>query len=599
MLLLYAHIVFAYDPASMHPYKVKLKKDRTILVQLIRDVINIDNTNPKILEKVLRKYAEGAEVPSKGTVLREYEQMKKDLNLSLEEEAKFYSLIKMKNVRTASGVTPVTVLTKPFPCPGKCIFCPNDVRMPKSYLANEPAAQRAEANRFDPYLQTHNRLAALRNIGHPIDKVELIILGGTWSSYPEPYQIWFVKRCFDAMNNFYITSPDLIEPNISQPYSEEKLEDIRGDEMHKSYNLIISEALRRQNMLEEKASWRDLFLAHKENEITKIRCVGLVIETRPDEINEKEVIRIRRLGATKVQIGIQSLNDTVLKKNKRRHDVRQTKKAFALLRSAGFKIHVHWMPNLYGSNPEMDIRDYKKIFANKNFRPDEIKIYPCSLIESAELMSYYKKGLWKPYTEVVLLEVLKESIKLTPEYCRITRMIRDIPSTNIVVGNKKTNFRQLVEGELERAFIKIKEIRYREIRSEKVEAWELRAKKIEYSTSVSTEVFIEYVNQENKIAGFLRLSLPTICKPNHFVSELQDSAIIREIHVYGQAVNIGEKKLGSAQHFGLGKKLIRKAIKIAKSEGFKKLSVISSIGTREYYRKNGFKDGDFYQHMLM
>jgi len=493
--------------------------------------------------------------------------------------------IKMKNTRTVSGVTPVTVLTKPFPCPGKCIFCPNDVRMPKSYLSDEPGAQRANRNNFDPYAQTFNRLLAYKNIGHPTDKVELIILGGTWTSYPETYQIWFVNRCFNAMNDFNEKSNSTYESKMEMPYEEKSL-DISKKE---SYNSKISKALVNNN---EKSSWEELFKSQEKNVNSQTRCVGLVIETRPDEITEKEVIRIRKLGATKTQIGFQSLNDKVLELNNRGHNVETTRNAVKLLRQAGFKIHAHWMPNLYGSNPENDINDFKKMFKDADFMPDELKVYPCSLIKSAELMDYYKKGLWKPYSEDELKYVLKEIYKITPEYCRITRMIRDIGSQDIVVGNKKTNFRQIVEKELGDENAILNEVRSREIRGQKVSLEKLNLDVVKYQTSISTEYFLQYITKERKIAGLLRLSIPKI---EPYIAELKAATIIREVHIYGQSIEIGSHTKGKAQHLGLGKGLIKKAEEISKKDGFNKIAVISAIGTREYYSKLGYHQIDLYQ----
>jgi len=349
---------------------------------------------------------------------------------------------------------------------------------------------------------------------------------------------------------------------------------------------------KREQAKAETATWEELFDAQKINEASKSRCVGLVIETRPDEINEEEVIRIRKLGATKVQIGFQSLNDEVLEKNKRGHNVETTRKAVQLLRLAGFKIHAHWMPNLYGSNPEADVKDYEKIFNDPDFKPDEMKVYPCSLIASAELMQYYKNGLWKPYTSEELLKVLEATYKLTPAYCRITRMIRDIGSQDIVVGNKKTNLREVVENRLHDEGFKPQEIRSREIKDKNVKFEDLKMEVVEYDTSVSKELFIQYVTAKNEIAGFLRLSLPT---KERFMDELKDTAMIREVHVYGQSLQIGDQKEGKAQHLGLGKKLISKAEDFAKSYNFDNLAVISSIGTREYYSKQGYSLNYLYQ----
>lgn len=559
-------------------------------LQIIIDALSkLDNTSEKEILKILRENTkDDGGLYSKSEILAEIEKLNNPLY------KKLVPIIKMKSTRTISGVTPVTVLTKPFPCPGKCIFCPNDVRMPKSYLSDEPGAQRAEKNHFDPYAQTFNRLLAYKNIGHPTDKVELIILGGTWTSYPETYQIWYIKRCFDAMNDFKNADDTTYKSKLEIPYEEKSIHEINGEKITDSYNKIVSQAIipMQSQAKTESATWEELFDVQIQNENEKTRCIGLVIETRPDEITESEVIRIRKLGATKVQIGFQSLNDDVLEKNHRGHNVATTRNAVKLLRQAGFKIHAHFMPNLYGSDPKSDVEDFKKMFSDPDFMPDELKIYPCSLIQSAELMQYYKKGLWKPYTFEELSYVLEECYKLTPEYCRITRMIRDIGSQDIVAGNKKTNFRQIIELNLKKQKAEIKEIRYREIRGDVVSTSELNIKQTKYETSVSTEYFLEYVTAQNKIAGFLRLSIPKI---ENYISDLKSAAIIREVHIYGQSIKIGQKDEGKAQHLGLGKKLILLSKELTKQNGFDRLAVISSIGTREYYKKQGFELKEMYQ----
>ena len=526
--------------------------------------------------------------------------------------------LRRKPVRTMSGVTPVTLLTKPFPCPGTCIFCPNDVRMPKSYLADEPGAQRAEKNAFDPYLQTYVRLQTYHNLGHSTGKIEIIILGGTWSFYPETYQIWFVKRIFDAMHDFgegndrraevlaalrhrsmfggeQISNVVINGSEMTASYNQ-VVQDIYADEMYRSRGLVdeIITGERERSPVDEFATWKELELAQRENETARCRSVGLVIETRPDHISEAEVIRIRRLGCTKVQIGFQSLNDRVLDMNKRGHDVASTRRAVKLLRKAGFKIHAHWMPNLYGSSPDADRADYEKIFGDEDFRPDELKIYPCSLIESAELMQRYRAGDWRPYTHDELLDLLVDCFERTPEYCRLSRVIRDIPGTDIVDGNKVTNFRQLVEQELARKGSRSSDIRAREIRRDHVTDGDLRLDVSEYSASIGDEVFLQYITEERKIAAFLRLSLPDIDEAP-LLEELIGCAMIREIHVYGLSLGIGTAMSGRAQHLGLGSRLIEKAAEIATERAYTRLAVISAIGTREYYRKRGFEDGELYQ----
>jgi elongator complex protein 3 len=550
-------------------------KDKKVYLKIIGSVLKLDSVNNDSVLKVLQKNPLGnGRLARKSEVLEALRVFKstKVLALSRADEKKLLSAAQMKKTRTISGVTPVTVLTKPYPCPGQCIFCPNDTKMPKSYISSEPGAQRAETNKFDPYFQTYNRLVAYKNIGHPVDKVELIVLGGTWSAYPENYQVWFIRRCFDAMNDVSEDTSQIKEPKGT-----------------------------RGRKLAEEKEWKLLEEAHLVNETAYARCVGLVLETRPDEVTEQEAIRMRKLGATKVQIGIQSLNDSVLKKNKRGHTVKKTAEALGVLRKIGFKIHAHWMPNLYGSTPAKDIKDYQKLFSDPRFKPDELKIYPCSLLETAELMSYHEKDLWKPYTEKQLLHVLMEVFKLTPKYCRLTRVIRDIPSQEIVAGNKKTNFRQLVEAELARQGIRSKDIRAREVRGDVVRPEELSLHIVEYDTSVSRELFLEYVTKEDKVAGFLRLSFPTgdsVPRDGSVENGAGNArAMVREVHVYGQSLNIGKTEEGKAQHAGLGKSLIQKAVELSRESGFTRLNVISSVGTREYYRKNGFSDGDLYQHL--
>ena len=501
------------------------------------------------------------------------------------DEAQLYKL-RRKPVRTMSGVTPLTVLTKPFPCPGTCIFCPNDVRMPKSYLADEPGAQRAEKNAFDPYLQTWMRLETYHNLGHSTDKIEIIILGGTWSFYPETYQIWFVKRIFDALHDFGkgidgraeviaalrsrsqfdgLTVSDVkINGRAPAASYNQTVRRIYADEMHRSRGLAeeVAAGKRQASLADEFATWAQLEAAQNENELAACRSVGLVIETRPDHISPAEVIRARRLGCTKVQIGIQSLNDRVLALNKRGHDVNATRRALRLLRLAGFKIHAHWMPNLHGSSPAADLEDYARLFGEPDFRPDELKIYPCSLIESAELMQQYQAGLWQPYSHDDLLELLVNCFQRTPEYCRLTRVIRDIPGTDIVDGNKVTNFRQLVERELKRRGQACQDIRAREIRGRQLTHDELRLDCLSYDTSIGQEIFLQLITAERQIAGFLRLSLP---RPDEapLLDELRGCAMIREVHVYGLALGIGSTQAGKAQHAGLGKRLIAAAAAIA------------------------------------
>jgi elongator complex protein 3 len=617
---------------NLQNYKFEYKNYRPLLITILNEIANEQDFSPEKFVRILAKYPkDGNKVFSKHQLMTGYKALLNEEKPVIQLDEILLQRIQMKPVRTISGVTPVTILTKPFPCPGKCIFCPNDIRMPKSYLSDEPGAQRAERNAFDPYLQTFDRLQALKNIGHNTDKIEIIILGGTWSFYPEDYQIWFIKRCFQAMNDFG-EGLDQDFLSLNSKLSDQNHRDqakntqVVRNTTQESYNhLIIQKALADGTKIRvgtESASWEELFLEHKRNETCDSRCVGMVIETRPDNISPEEVIRVRKLGCTKTQIGFQSLSDKVLELNHRGHEVKATEEAVTLLRWAGFKIHAHWMANLYGSSVDEDISDFQKLFDDPKFRPDELKVYPCSLIETAELMDYFQKGLWQPYSHEELLEVITEVMKRTPEFCRLTRIIRDIPGTDIVSGNKVTNFRQIAELELDKQGVVRNDIRSREIKNQQVERSDLSLKILAYGSDIGTELFLQYVTDKNLIAGFMRLSLPSfildkkfdmqfvklkdlqnsakIANFEHpFIPELSNSAMIREIHVYGKAANIGEKSGDKTQHLGLGTALIKTARQICSELGYQKTAVISAVGTREYYRKKGFVDGDLYQFIQL
>ena len=476
-------------------------------------------------------------------------------------DAHLLERVRMKPVRTLSGVTTVTVLTKPYPCPGKCIFCPTDVRMPKSYLPDEPGAMRGLEHDFDPYSQVRSRMTALENLGHPTDKIELLILGGTWSSYKRDYQAWFVRRCFDALN---VGHEEWI-----QPEGHEGLQDAGGG-----------------------FDTPDLRAAHAVNEGAAHRNVGLVIETRPDAITPDEVRWLRILGVTKVQMGAQSLDDRILDLNKRGHDVECTRRATALLRAAGFKIALHWMPNLHGATPDSDLEDFGRLWSG--LCPDEIKIYPNQLLANAELHEYWLRGEFRPYTTQQLIDLLADLKPTIPRYCRVNRVIRDIPSTNVVEGNRRTSLRQDVHAELRRRGTRCQCVRCREVRGKEIEAATLEMNDLVYPTRHAEEHFISIDTPDDRLAGFLRLSLPDAAAPRTGVPELEVAAVIREVHVYGQSLAVGAEKAGSAQHTGLGTRLLRRAEDIARRAGFEKLAVISAVGTRQYYIERGYARGELY-----
>ena len=599
-------------------------------------------------------------------------------NISPNEDALLLQTLRMKPRRTASGVATITVITKPWLCSGACIYCPNDVRMPKSYLHNEPACQRAERNCFDPYLQVSSRLRALESMGHVTDKIELIVLGGTWNDYPESYRIWFVRELFRALNDAEESNAKragntrektqaivpLDNPLTQRGEANDENDRDKIDDVTNSANRPIaarafahqSEAERRafydeagishdpdtlaracakaqqrvcegseshaqaiRELYGENHAWQhvsamqtatldDVFREHERNVNAAHRNVGLVIETRPDSIDCESLTLMRALGCTKIQMGVQSLDEHVLKANKRHTSPEQIAQAFALCRLFGFKSHAHFMANLLGATPDGDASDFRTLVSDTRFLPDEVKMYPCALIDGTGLMSHYADGTWRPYNERELVGVLADNVLATPPYTRISRMIRDFSSGDIVDGNKKVNLREVVEAQADRLAEQnstpIQEIRHRELAGAQTEIGELSLIDYEYETSNTREHFLQWVTPENRIAGFLRLSLP--CQ--HKVEKLQETedtfpiepgqAMIREVHVYGKVAQLhGEGE--NAQHRGLGKALVERACEIARDAGYQSINVISAIGTRGYYARLGFEPAGLYQRRTL
>ncbi|MBN2385761.1 MAG: tRNA uridine(34) 5-carboxymethylaminomethyl modification radical SAM/GNAT enzyme Elp3 [Anaerolineales bacterium] len=468
--------------------------------------------------------------------------------------------IRLKPVRTLSGVTTVTVLTKPYPCPGQCIFCPDDVRMPKSYLPDEPGAMRAVENDFDPYRQVASRLEALTAVGHPTDKVELLVLGGTFSSYRRDYQAWFILRCFEALNGAGSGA--------------------REEEPHRNAADSVVSTL------------HSLGSAQRLNESALHRNVGLVVETRPDEISPAQLAWLRQLGVTKVQLGAQSLDDEILRLNKRGHTVADLRRAVALLRAGGFKIVLHWMPNLLGATPDSDRADFARLW--EGICPDEIKIYPTQLLENAPLHAVWQRGEYQPYTTETLIDLVADVKPSIPQYCRVNRVIRDIPSPHVVAGNKRTSLRQDVQVELARRETRCNCIRCREVRGGKVDPAALHLDDLVYRPDRAEEHFLSFTTPEGRIAGFLRLSLPGAGSPATGLADLDGAALVREVHVYGQSLQVGAEQEGAAQHAGLGRRLLAEGEAIAWRRGFRRIAVIAAVGTHGYYLERGYERGELY-----
>lgn len=542
-------------------------------------------------------------------------------DVSPAEEALLVRTLQVKPRRTASGVATVTVLTKPWPCSSACLYCPNDVRMPKSYLHDEPACQRAERNWFDPYLQVTARLRTLHQMGHVTDKVELIVLGGTWSDYPEAYQIWYMHELFRALNDmgceatvecesearrgqYHSAGIACERDDLADWAAEAQARVTAGDA---SYNETVRSLYACGTHVDgngwvaaaqwQTATFPQLEALQRKNEATEHRCVGLVVETRPDAVTPNRLATLRRLGCTKLQMGIQSLDEHILAANHRGIGVDRMQQAFELARIFGFKTHAHFMTNLLGATPESDAADYRRMVEHPAFKPDEIKLYPCALVDGTGLVAHWRDGSWRPYTEQELVNLLAEDVLATPPFTRISRMIRDISAHDIMTGNKKVNLRQLVDLELAKRAQPVQEIRSREIAFGAAANDELSLSEVAYETTNTHEVFLQWVTPDNRIAGFLRLSMPNADYVNAHATDLPinaGEAMIREVHVYGRVAGLhqgGE----NAQHRGLGRMLIERACNIARENGYTAINVISAIGTRGYYRKQGFTDNGLYQ----
>ena len=542
-------------------------------------------------------------------------------SVSPAEEALLVRTLQVKPRRTASGVATVTVLTKPWPCSSACLYCPNDVRMPKSYLHDEPACQRAERNWFDPYLQVTARLRTLHQMGHVTDKVELIVLGGTWSDYPEAYQIWYMHELFRALNDMGCETTVERESETRRAQYRDvgiacERDDLADWAAEAQARVTAGDAAYNETVRDlyacgthadgngwaaaaqwQTATFSQLEALQCENEAAEHRCVGLVVETRPDAVTPKRLAMLRHLGCTKLQMGIQSLDERILAANHRGIGVDRMQQAFELARIFGFKTHAHFMTNLLGATPESDAADYRRMVEHPAFKPDEIKLYPCALVDGTGLVAHWRDCSWRPYTEEELVNLLADDVLVTPPFTRISRMIRDISAHDIMTGNKKVNLRQLVDLELAKRAQPVQEIRSREIAFGAAANDELSLSEVAYETTNTSEVFLQWITPDNRIAGFLRLSMPNADYVNARASDLPintGEAMIREVHVYGRVAGLhqgGE----NAQHRGLGRMLIERACDIARNNGYTAINVISAIGTRGYYRKQGFADNGLYQ----
>lgn len=632
------------------------------LVKAIYDKIpNITADEIKDMQRAFAKEKKMKDLPSKSQILQSYFTAVREWKL--EKNQTFEMLLRKRAIRSLSWIVPVQVLTKPWPCPGQCIFCPNDPWMPKSYIKSEPGAMRAWLNQFDPMKQTYNRLQSLTSTGHQTDKIEMIVLWWSWDAYPRDYKIDFVKQLYDACNTF--SELKIQQGSVSSWTNVKNLRwDIQdssplaqNDNQPSKYHFEIL------NLDEIKYS-DSLEKAIKRNETAKNRIIWLTIETRPDLVSHENCKFWRELGVTRVEMWIQSTNDEVLELNKRGHNVQKIKDAIHIMRQYGFKISIHLMPWLYGSDFEEDIQSFRDIYLDSGFQPDEIKFYPTSVIPNTELYNLYKEWKYTPITTEQILDEIRETfLNIIPPYTRIKRLIRDIPATEIVAWSNITNLSQMAHESLlkemkksyhwrsnidvekfykrlygeyilyvdeEKYFLsmsswtKVKDLKWetqdssatasewqivteiiwqepdlisfrnfvcldtrsREVRNrtEKRKSDSLNLILRWYKSSAGQECFISFEDELGYLYGFTRLLLPNQDSVAWIDWLEKWTAIIRELHVYGELQKIWEKSGKWTQHTWLWKRLLSFAERLSKSFGYNQFSVISWVWVREYYK---------------
>ncbi|MBW2980951.1 tRNA uridine(34) 5-carboxymethylaminomethyl modification radical SAM/GNAT enzyme Elp3 [Candidatus Woesearchaeota archaeon] len=507
------------------------------------------------------------------------------LNADAKDVPKIRKYLLTKPTRTISGVAVCAIMTKPIKCKhGKCYYCPGGPdsvfgSIPQSYTGKEPATRRAIRNRFDAYLQTMNRLEQYVVSGHVPDKIELILMGGTFPSFPKKYQEDFVKYSLKAMNDFSRLFFKNNKFNFLKfkKFFELPAKDLGDKErLKRIHNQLLS--IKKENKKLK------LETIQKNNEKSKIKCVGLTIETRPDYGKLKQGNEMLRLGCTRVELGVQTVYDNVLKKVRRGHTVKDSIESIKTLRDLGFKLNFHIMPGLPGVSREKDFMGLIELFRNSDFRPDMLKIYPCMVLKGTKLYMWWKQHRYKPLTTKKAAELIAEFKQFVPRWVRIMRVQRDIPTFMTEAGVGMTNLRQYIEKVMKKQKIKCECIRCREPRGRNISN-KTAISTAYYEASDGNEFFISADDIKNDIIlGFCRLRFPSQSLRKEIK---EDSALIRELHVYGEAAEIGKR--GKVQHKGIGKALMETAEETAKTYNRNKMIVISGIGAREYFRKLGYK----------
>lgn len=528
-----------------------------ILSKEIKSQKELDSEKRRICEKLKRK-----EFIKNSEILKFAKK---------EEKRKILKFLQKKPKRTLSGIAVIAAMTKPLKCPhGKCSYCPGgpEIKVPQSYTGKEPATKRALYYNFDPYLQVTFRLLQLKDIGHHIDKVELIVMGGTLTAQPLSYQEYFVKGCLKAMND------------LSK--NEKLIKKIGGEKFIETFNFK-----------KEKTKENSLKKIQEENENADVRCIGITFEPRPDFAKKEQIDEMLKFGVTRAELGVQLPFDFVYKEVKRGHSVKDVVESTQQLKDSGLKVCYHMMPGLLGKNLNLDLQGFRKIFSENEFKPDMLKIYPCLILKGTNYYEKWKKGKFIPLETEDAIDEIIEIKKMMPPWIRTMRIQRDIPSQLIEAGVKASNLGELIYREMEKRKINCKCIRCREVGTAlKKEIFpkeeNIKIVRRDYNASHGKEIFLSFEDVKKDILiGFLRLRIPW--KP--FRKEISDNTgLVRELHVYGPMVEIGEKPKEEWQHRGYGKELLREAEKISKEDFcMKKILVTSGIGARNYYKKFFYK----------
>ncbi len=504
------------------------------------------------------------------------------LNASVSDINIIKKYLRTKPTRSLSGVAVVAVMTRPYRCPhGRCITCPGGPgsefgTVPQSYTGKEPATRRAIRNSYDPYLQIFNRLEQYIASGHSVDKVELIIMGGTFIARPRRYRDRFVMLCYRAMNDF---SRIFYKNGVLDIIKFREFFELPGDIEEKGRMRRIKKRVR---AMKSSGAKKSLEYEQRKNEVAAVRCVGLTIETRSDYGKLKQGSEMLRLGCTRVEVGVQSVYDSALRMMERGHTTKDNIESIRILKDLGFKINVHYMPGLFVSKKK-DLAGMKQLFSDPDYRPDMLKIYPCMVLKGTRLYDMWKKGRYRPLGTRQAAEIISRFKESVPEYCRIMRVQRDIPTYATSAGVDRTNLRQYIQEIMKKNGTRCRCIRCREIGRSGKPLGHIKIEEMQYEASKGDEFFISAVSGDN-IAGFCRLRFPSMYLRKEIGAK---SALLRELHVYGLAMGIGRK--GPVQHRGLGRKLLLKAEKIALANDKNKMVVISGIGAREYYRRHGYR----------